>query len=155
MNRKAYYMDLAERWFEAETSEAEERELKSFLATTDDPAFDEVRAAMGFLCAARAADSSVSQRLPQNDKTVRRTFRLVPVLAVAASVAAAFFIGRMSATPLQVVVEDGGSYVSYVHGVEVADEDFAVASMESTLSDLFSSVPDPMTDLSLIFNSNE
>ena len=48
-----------------------------------------------------------------------------------------------------------GSCVSYVHGVEVADEDFAVATMENTLQDLFSAVPDPGADLSLIFNSNE
>ena len=52
MNKdKQYYLDLAERWFDAETSEAEEKELRRFLAATEDPDFDEARAALGFLAA--------------------------------------------------------------------------------------------------------
>ena len=44
MKNKNYYMDLADRWFDALLTGGEERELKSFLATTEDPDFDEIKA---------------------------------------------------------------------------------------------------------------
>lgn len=79
-------------------------------------------------------------------------------MAVAAGVAAAFVLGRLSATDVTLeVAPQAGSCYSYVHGVEINDEDFAVTSMENTLYDLFSpvSAPDPRTDLTLIFNANK
>jgi len=197
---KEYYLSLAERWFDAETSEAEERELRLFLAGTDDPDFDEARAALGFLAAeaaqtpdakraeegvaakpvatlghvrgrtatqstvgAGATAEAVWQRQPSaaNDPSAAKPTvfrRLVPALAVAAGVAAAFVLGRLSATDVTLeVAPQAGSCYSYVHGVEINDEDFAVTSMENTLYDLFSpvSAPDPRTDLTLIFNANK
>ena len=184
MNKdKQYYLDLAERWFDAETSEAEEKELRRFLAATEDPDFDEARAALGFLAASSlsSADAASSLRAEAPKSPIdlprqigpRRTAGLlgtsattasgsksrrwlVPALGIAASLAIAFFAGRFTA-PVEVVPVSNGSCVSYVHGVEVNDEDFAVATMESTLSDFFSpsAAPDPRTDLSLIFNANE
>ena len=156
MNKdKQYYLDLAERWFDAETSESEEKELKRFLAATEDPDFDEARAALGFLAASslRAELLGTSATTASGSKSRRW---LVPALGIAASLAIAFFAGRFTA-PVEVVPVSNGSCVSYVHGVEVADEDFAVATMESTLSEFFSpaAAPDPRTDLSLIFNANE
>ena len=47
MKNKQYYIDLAERWFDALLTEEEERALKAFLASTDDPDFDEVKAVAG------------------------------------------------------------------------------------------------------------
>lgn len=156
MNKdKQYYLDLAERWFDAETSEAEEKELRRFLAATEDPDFDEARAALGFLAASslRAELLGTSATTASGSKSRRW---LVPALGIAASLAIAFFAGRFTA-PVEVVPVSNGSCVSYVHGVEVADEDFAVATMENTLQDLFSapSVPDAGAQLSLIFNANE
>ena len=161
MNRNnEYYLELVERWFDAETSEAEEKELKRFLATTEDPAFDEARAAFGFI----AADALHSLGMTKEEtsfhglsvESERKAYGrwLVPALGIAASLAIAFIAGRFTA-PVEVVPVSNGSCVSYVHGVEVADEDFAVATMENTLQDLFSAVPDPRTDLTLIFNANE
>lgn len=49
MNNKEYYTQLAQRYFEAETTLAEERELMAFLAADDDPVFDELRAVM-YMC---------------------------------------------------------------------------------------------------------
>ena len=45
---KSYYMDLADRRFEGLLTEDEELELKSFLASTEDPDFDEVKAVAGY-----------------------------------------------------------------------------------------------------------
>ena len=161
MNRNnEYYLELVERWFDAETSEVEEKELKRFLATTEDPAFDEARAAFGYLATQRTEISPLAS-LGRDDKhvvissNVEKSRRwLVPALGIAASLAIAFIAGRYTA-PVEVVPVSDGSCVSYVHGVEVVDEDFAVATMENTLQDLFSAVPDPGADLTLIFNANE
>lgn len=49
MRQKAYYTDLAEKYFDAATTLAEERELRDFLAVTADPSFDDVKAVMGFM----------------------------------------------------------------------------------------------------------
>ena len=51
MKNKSYYLDLADRRFEALLTEDEELELKSFLASTEDPDFDEVKAVAGFFAA--------------------------------------------------------------------------------------------------------
>lgn len=151
MNKnKEYYLELVERWFDAETSEAEEQELKRFLAGTEDPDFDEARAAFGFLATQRPVISTKAEG--RTEKSSRRW--LVPAMGIAAGLAIAFIAGRYTA-PVEVVPVGNGSCVSYVHGVEVNDEDFAVATMENTLQDLFSAVPDPGTDLTLIFNANK
>lgn len=151
---RQYYLDLAGRWFDAETTEAEELELRNFLAGTEDPSFDEVRAAFGYLAAERAAEEApqkdVSRELPSS-ASQRTLLRFWPAVAVAASVAAAFFLGRMSATDVTLAVEEGGSYYSYVNGVEVPGEDYAVQEMESTLEGLFAPAPDPADDLNLMF----
>ena len=151
---KQYYLDLAERWFDAETTEAEEADLKAFLAATDDPDFDAARATMGYI-SVLPNDNLV---IPSEAKeSPRRTLRLSwTAIAVAASVAVAFFIGRLSATPVELVVQEAGACVSYVHGIEVPGEEFAIRDMETTLGDLFapSVAPDPVEDLSLIFSNN-
>ena len=54
MKNKNYYMDLADRRFEGLLTEAEELELKSFLASTEDPDFDEVKAVAGYFAAGKA-----------------------------------------------------------------------------------------------------
>lgn len=180
---KQYYLDLAERWFDAETTEAQESELRDYVSATDDPDFDAVRATMGYCAAEAASDSAAAvsrsdwglrktcrpHRTAYGDESERSTSvfevpspeaggrrRLITVFAIAASVAVAFFIGRMSATPVELVVQDAGACVSYVHGIEVPGEEFAIRDMETTLGDLFapSVAPDPADDLSLIFSNN-
>ena len=49
MNDKEKYLILAKRYFEAETTAQEERELSRYVAGTDDPEFDELRGVLGFL----------------------------------------------------------------------------------------------------------
>ena len=54
MKNKQYYIDLSERWFDALLTEEEERALKAFLASTDDPDFDEVKAVAGYFAMGKA-----------------------------------------------------------------------------------------------------
>ena len=55
MRQKAYYKDLAEKYFDAATTLAEERELREFLAVTTDSDFDDVKTVMGFMLVAAEA----------------------------------------------------------------------------------------------------
>ena len=49
MNDKEKNTALMRRYFEAETTPEEERELARYMARVDDPAFDEIRGVMGYL----------------------------------------------------------------------------------------------------------
>lgn len=50
------WLQLAEKYFEAETSDEEERQLKLFLCSAEaqDPAFDELKAVMGYLAVGKS-----------------------------------------------------------------------------------------------------
>ena len=73
MSNKEHYTLLAQRYFEAETTLAEERELAAFLAADDDPDFDELRAVMG-----------MSRRLakPKHKAVSHKAIRWIPAAAV-------------------------------------------------------------------------
>ena len=71
-----YWKELVERYFEAETTPEEELALREFLARTDDPAFDEARAVLGYAAAQRSRHAA---------RASART--LAGVLAAAASLA--------------------------------------------------------------------
>lgn len=51
---KVYWLELQERYFEAETTTEEEQMLMQFAATTTDQDFQELKAVMGFVCAQKA-----------------------------------------------------------------------------------------------------
>ena len=63
MNR--YWLDIVNRYFEAETTEEEERLLKRFLASDEAQGaeFDEARAVMGVFATARSSSLSASRKL--------------------------------------------------------------------------------------------
>ncbi|MBQ7987890.1 MAG: hypothetical protein IJ253_05205 [Bacteroidaceae bacterium] len=50
-------------YFEGETTEQEEGRLRAFLCSTDDPAYDDVRATMSYLAVGRRLHRSPSRRL--------------------------------------------------------------------------------------------
>lgn len=54
---------LISRYFEGETTEQEEGRLRVFLCSTDDPAYDDVRATMSYLAVGRRLHRSPSRRL--------------------------------------------------------------------------------------------
>lgn len=78
----SYWEEMTERYFLAETTEEEERKLRSFLCTSQsqDARFDEIRATLSFL------DVCKSQQAPRPRYALR-------ALAVAACLSAVAFIG--------------------------------------------------------------
>ena len=73
MKNKQYYIDLAERWFDALLTEEEERALKAFLASTDDPDFDEVKAVAGYFATGKAVhEAQEASRRPVQRRQMHR-----------------------------------------------------------------------------------
>ena len=124
MNDKEKYTALMRRYFEAETTPEEERELARYVAQVDDPAFDEVRGVLGYLSVGR------------NGKTRKaRRVRMVAVVAAAACVTALVAIGLSLRSGA--LTPSGNVCVSYAYGEKSTDGTAIMASVASSLSDFF------------------
>ena len=111
---------LIARYFDGETSLAEERRLRLMLArpeATGDAA-DEARAVMGVFAAQRA-----SMR-PQRRAHRSAPWQAAAAIALIAAVAVALLLPR----------PDAGSYTAYCDGTEITDRDNVLAFMQADLS---------------------
>ena len=134
MKNKAYYIDLSERWFDALLTEDEERALKAFLASTDDPDFDAIKAVAGFFATGKAVYGAQEENhRPARQR--RTTHRLAwAAIAVAASLALVAAIGLYNQRQNQCYI--------LAYGEKSTDKELALESMEATLSSLFGTAPD-------------
>lgn len=134
MKNKAYYIDLSERWFDALLTEDEERALKAFLASTDDPDFDEIKAVAGFFAKGKAVYGAQEENhRPARQR--RTTHQLAwAAIAVAASLALVAAIGLYNQRQNQCYI--------LAYGEKSTDKELALESMEATLSSLFGTAPD-------------
>lgn len=62
MRDKTYYKQLCDSWMDASIPKAEERRLKAFLAATDDPDFDDIKAVAGYFECGKAIHGQVHKR---------------------------------------------------------------------------------------------
>lgn len=110
-----YWKALAERFFEAGTSEEEERELRRFIASgLAGSEFNDVRAVMGL--------AAVGAR--RYNRRRRRTVFL------AAAAAAAVM------TAVSLAADGGDSCVAYINGTKHTDEAIVMAQMHSTMDEM-------------------
>ncbi|MBR6864120.1 MAG: hypothetical protein IKM75_04585 [Bacteroidales bacterium] len=119
MTDKEKYLELMQRYFDAETSPDEERALALYAASTDDPAFQELRGVLGYLSIGR-----------QNKAKKVRTVRFFSMVA-AASVAIATALGITLSNQRQ------NSCIRYTYGNKEDDETSIMESVESSLADFF------------------
>ena len=119
MNDKEKYLELMQRYFDAETSPEEEKALALYAASTDDPAFQELRGVLGYLSIGR-------QKKAKKIRTVR-FFSMV----AAASVAIVTAIGITLSNQRQ------NSCIRYTYGNKEDDETSIMESVESSLADFF------------------
>ena len=112
-------MELMQRYFDAETSPEEEKALALYAASTDDPAFQELRGVLGYLSIGR-----------QNKAKEVRTVRFFSMVA-AASVAIATALGITLSNQRQ------NSCIRYTYGNKEDDETSIMESVESSLADFF------------------
>lgn len=112
-----YWKALAERFFEAGTSEEEERELRRFIASGQAGSeFNDVRAVMGL--------AAVGAR-----RYNRRRRRTVFLSAAAAVVAVVM-------TAVSLTADGGDSCVAYINGTKHTDEAIVMAQMHSTMDEM-------------------
>ena len=112
-----YWKALAERFFEAGTSEEEERELRRFIASgLAGSEFNDVRAVMGL--------AVVGAR-----RYHRRRRRTVLLSAAAAVVAVVM-------TAVSLAADGGDSCVAYINGTKHTDEAIVMAQMHSTMDEM-------------------
>ena len=121
---KKYYKKLSHAYFEAALTDSEERTLKAFLASTDDPDFDEVKAVAGYF----AAGKTVYGNHGPSATGVSRFWRV----AVAASI---------------VVILSISFYIA--HAKRMRD----LSTMESTLTAFFSSGTKVENTIANLFNN--
>lgn len=116
-----YWKALAERFFEAGTSE-EERELRRFIASgLAGSEFNDVRAVMGL--------AAVGAR-----RYHRRRRRTIFLSAAAAAAAAAVVAVVMTAVSL--AADGGDSCVAYINGTRHTDEAIVMAQMHSSMDEM-------------------
>ncbi len=141
MNKnKEYWLRMADRYFEAETSDNEERLLKRFLATDEgqDEAFDEVRAVMGVFAVGKKA-------------TVHKRRKSVVWIwtAAAAAVVGLFFV----LTPILKQPKSTDICVAYVDGKVITDRSQVLAMMHSSWEDVgYGECPSVEKELEELFN---
>ena len=119
MNEKEKYLELMRRYYDAETSPEEEKELALYAASTDDPAFEDLRGVLGYL-------SIGSQKKAKKARAVR-----FYSLVAAASVATVAAIG------ITLSNQDHNSCIRYTYGNKEEDEALIMESVESSLADFF------------------
>ena len=119
MNEKEKYLELMRRYYDAETSPEEEKDLALYAASTDDPAFEDLRGVLGYL-------SIGSQKKAKKVRAVR-----FYSLVAAASVATVAAIG------ITLSNQDRNSSIRYTYGDKEEDEALIMESVESSLADFF------------------
>lgn len=136
MNDKEKYLELMQRYFDAETSPDEEKALALYAASTDDPDFESLRGVLGFLSLGR-------QKKARRGRTIR-----LYAIAAAASVAILAVIG-ISLTGGRMLDED---CIRYAYGEKVDDNAQIMASVETSLIDFFGNDTSAEMNLKELFN---
>lgn len=124
MTDKEKYTRLMQRYWEAETTPEEERELACYASGADDPAFDQLRGVLGYLSVGRAMRVRKGRRV-----------RMYPFAAAAAGIAAVIALGLTLLFAPARQADD--LCVRYAYGKKNSDSDAIMASVESSLADFF------------------
>lgn len=148
---KQYWLRLSERYFEAETTEEEERELRRFAAQTSDPDFRDLQAVMGFTAIARSSKSLKGSKGSKGLK-VQQQAPLKPLkplklnshyMGLAASVIVV--LGLSLFFSLSNRQQDTGC-VAWVNGEKITDPTEVMALMQNTMLEMNIEGSDPVED---------
>lgn len=124
MTDKEKYTALMQRYWEAETTPAEERDLARYVARVDDPDFEELRGVLGYL--------SIGKERRQ--RQVRP--RIIPAWAVAvAALAILLSVGIVIRSGAGITARD--ICMRYVYGEQNTDREQIMTSVDASLADFF------------------
>ena len=124
MTDKEKYTALMQRYWEAETTQEEERELARYAARVDDSEFEEIRGVLGYLSIGR-----------EKKEKRARALRMYSFAAVAACLIAVITIGLNFITTEIRHQED--LCVRYSYGEISNNNEQIMSSVESSLADFF------------------
>lgn len=113
-----------QRYFNAETTPEEERELALYAARTNDPAFTELRAMLGYLSIGKEKKARKS-----------RTVWIYSFAAFASCIVALVAIGLSLRNGGSISEED--SYVRYAYGEVSSDKEEIMSTVDASLADFF------------------
>lgn len=96
MEDKEKYLNLMQRYIDAETTPDEEKALIRYVASTDDPEFDSLRGALGFLSVGK-------RRKARQSKKIKRYFLVAVAAAIIAVVLLTGKPKEPPITPLEII----------------------------------------------------
>ena len=137
-NRKndiEYWLALSEKYFDALTTNEEEKALAQFLAssTANDPAFNEIKAVMGYLSTGR----SIVQKAKKKARRIGNVIQWASVAAcIAIMVAVGTSIFKQKTLP---ATENREIFYACIDGKEYTDEEFVMQYMLATMNRMSSS----------------
>lgn len=141
------WLQLAEKYFEAETSDEEERQLKLFLCSAEaqDPAFDELKAVMGYLAVGK------SRYRQQNEK--RSSFQAWKWR----SIAAVFFCCLLSGSLYVLRQQERNQCIAYINGQRCTDSGLVLSHMRLSMNQVSQDTEDFTVESQLesLFDSAE
>lgn len=114
---KQYWLRLSQRYFEAETTDEEESQLRQFAATTRDADFDELRAVMGLMAVAR--------QKPKRHVAPLRYIGMAASLLMVLGLSV-FFATQQTSEP---------EYIAYVGGKRITDAQQVMQLMQSSMEE--------------------
>ena len=136
MTDKEKYTALMQRYWEGETTPAEERMLARYAARTDDPAFEELRGVLGYLSIGRE----------------RRHREVRPRLVYSWAAAAAALVILLS---VGIASRNKGTgrdmCILYAYGETSTDSEQIMASVDASLADFFAGESPAETNLIEMF----
>ena len=133
MTDKEKYTLLMERYFGGETTPEEEKALAAYVASVEDPDFEELRGVLGYLSIGREMRQSKIRRI-----------RWHAVITVAASLAAILTVG--------IVRSGSDTYVRYAFGEKTTDSELVMETVNNSLADFFTQGTQAEVSLEEIFN---
>lgn len=124
---RAKWLAIAEKYFDATTNDNEEKALRDFLSSAESnhPAFDEIKAVMGYLAATRHIENVNARE--------KRAVRKKHLVHWAAAAIIAFIVGTGTILPTGNPDNDD-IYVADINGKIYTDKEFVVAHMQHTMS---------------------
>lgn len=141
------WRQLAEKYFEAETTDEEERQLKQFVCTPEaqDPVFDELKAVIGYLAVGKSRYQKANGKHASFQAWKWR------------SAAAVFFCCLLSGS-LYVLRQQGRNQcIAYINGERCTDSELVMSHMKLSMSQVSQDTEDFTVESQLgsLFNSAE
>lgn len=131
-NTDERWLQLIERYFDATITDAEEQQLKHFLASphSNSQQYDEIKAVMGFLSTGKRYNSqSKKQRIIGINRVLKW------------SVAAAVVIGIIGTASIQFrTTSNNDICIAYINGEKYTEEAIVLAQMRNTMQRMSNSI---------------